>query len=315
MESRPSPSLSDKLKPEVAVSVVVCTYRRPQLLDLCLDSLVQQTAAIGPHEILIIDNSPQREAHPVVERWQAVFAEREVALRCVLEESTGVAFARNRGLAEASAPLIAFIDDDERALPGWLERLIAPFAVFGERVDIVAGEVEPDFGGIPRPDWLSDDMLHIFSCRWGWDTEARFLRPQEWFGEGNCAFRKRLFDTQEFPTDLGRNGGNLMSSEGAVFAPLRAKGAATYFVPQAKVSHRIHQDRLDKRWVLRRMFYQGISNYIAHRRYGMTEPCQDFNISLEKLMALDVDVLDAKTLHALSGLYYKLGYTTASNMY
>lgn len=311
----PPASVPDGLEPQVAVSIVVCSYRRPHLLDLCLGSLVQQTAVIGRHEILVIDNSPQREAHPIVERWQAVFAEREVALRCVLEESTGVAFARNRGLAEASAPLIAFIDDDERALPGWLERLIAPFAVLGERVDIVAGEVEPDFGGFARPDWLGDDMLHIFSCCWGWDTQARFLNPQEWFGEGNCAFRKRLLDTQGFPTDLGRTGGNLMSSEGAVFAALRAGGAATYFVPQAKVSHRIHQDRLDKRWVLRRMFYQGISNCIAHRRYGMTEPCQDFSLSLGKLMALDVDVLDAQALQAVSGLYYKLGYATASNMY
>ncbi len=315
MESSPSPSAPGRLEPRVAVSVVVCSYRRPELLDRCLDSLVPQTAAIGRHEVVVIDNSPQREAHPIVEGWHAVFAEREVVLRCVPEESTGVAFARNRGLAEANAPLIAFIDDDEQACPGWLTELVAPFAALGDRVDIVAGEVEPDFGGVPRPDWLSDDMLHIFSCRWGWDTEARFLKPQEWFGEGNCAFRKRLFGSQGFPTDLGRSGGNLMSSEGAVFVALRAAGAATYFVPQAKVTHRIHSDRLDRKWVLRRMFYQGISNYIAHQRYGMTEPHQDFSLSLGKLMALDVDALDSKNLQAISGLYYKLGYATASNMY
>lgn len=298
-----------------AVSVIVCTYRRPELLDLCLASLVGQATSAGRHEILVVDNAPQLDARPVVERWQSAFRDRGVALRHVVEARTGVAFARNRGLAEATAPLIAFIDDDERACPGWLEALTAPFATFGDAVDIVAGEVEPDFADVPRPDWLGDDLLHIYSCRWGWDTQSRFLKPAEWFGEGNCAFRKRLLDGKGFAIDLGRRGDNLMSSEGILFVALRAAGAGTYYVPEAQVTHHIHRDRLDRKWVLRRMFFQGNSDYIAHRHYGLHKKPQEFSLSLEKLMALDVELLDSASLKAVSGLYYHLGYAAASNMY
>lgn len=296
----------------LVVSVAVCTYRRPQLLDLCLASLAEQAAA-GPHEVLVIDNGPQQEARPVVERWRQVFAGHGTGLRHVAEDRTGVAFARNRGVAEAAAPLVAFIDDDEQALPGWLEGLTAPFA--DPAVDMVAGEVDPDFAGHPRPDWLTDGLLHVFSCRWGWDTESRFLKPSEWFGEGNCAFRKRLLGGRGFPTDVGRSGDGLMSSEGMLFTSLRAGGATVYYVPGARVSHHIHPDRLDKAWVLRRMFFQGTSDYIAHRRYGLNKLPQDFSFSLGKLMALDVQALDPASLQAMAGLYYQLGYAAASNMY
>lgn len=298
-----------------AVSVIVCTYRRPELLDLCLDSLVGQATAAGPHEILVVDNGPEREAQPVAARWQPVFAERGGVLRCIAEGTTGIAFARNRGVAEAEAPLIAFIDDDERACPGWLETLLAPFAALGDGVDMVAGEVDPDFGDSARPDWLTDSMLHTFSCRWGWDTEPRFLKPEEWFGEGNCAFRKRLLVERGFPTDLGRSGGNLMSSEGIVFTALRAAGAKAYYEPRALVTHRIHADRLDKKWVVRRMFFQGTSDYLAHRRYGIRRVPKNVGVNLEHLMGVDVEALESGNLQRLSFLYYQLGYAAASNMY
>ncbi|CAO3459305.1 Glycosyl transferase, group 2 family protein [Azospirillum largimobile] len=302
---------------EIAASIVICTHRRPELLGACLDSLVGQRVGGGSpgfvHEILVIDNSALAEGRPVVESRQAAFALRGVPLRHVLEEHHGVSFARNRGVAEAAGALIVFIDDDERACNGWLEALVKPFADPG--VDMVAGEVDPDFGVHPRPDWLTDDLLHVFSCRWGWDTESRFLKPGEWFGEGNCAFRKRLLDGQGFPTDLGRSGDGLMSSEGMLFTALRAAGATAYYVPGARVSHCIHPDRLDRAWVLRRMFFQGISDYIAHRRYGLSKLPQDFSLSLGKLVALDVQMLDPASLRAIADLYYQLGYAAASNMY
>lgn len=303
--------------PRIAVSIVVCTHRRPELLGACLDSLIGQRVGDGSpdfvHEILVIDNSALAEGRPVVESRQAAFALQGVPLRHILEEQPGVSFARNRGVAEAAGELIAFIDDDERACDGWLEALVAPFADPG--VDMVAGEVDPDFGAHARPDWLNDDFLAVFSCHWGWDTESRFLKPGEWFGEGNCAFRKRLLDGRGFPTDVGRSGDGLMSSEGMLFTALRAAGATVYYVPGARVSHYIHPDRLDKAWVLRRMFFQGVSDYIAHRRYGLRKLPQDFTLSLGKLIALDVQMLDPVGLRAIADLYYQLGYAAGSNMY
>ncbi|WP_372400658.1 glycosyltransferase family A protein (plasmid) [Azospirillum sp. HJ39] len=304
--------------PEIAASVVICTHRRPGLLDACLGSLIGQRvpgdAGTVTHEILVIDNSTLAEGRPVAEGWQAAFDRQGVPLRYILEEQPGVGFARNRGVAEAAGALIAFIDDDERACDGWLERLLDPFHRLGDAVDIVAGEVEPDFGELSRPAWLADDLLHFFSCRWGWDSDSRFLHEKEWFGEGNCAFRKRLLNGRSFPTDLGRKGDGLLSNEGVVFLELRAAGAATYYVPSATVSHFIHPERLSRRWVMRRMFYNGVSDRLTQRRYGMAEQRWDFNVNLAKLADLDVESLEGEGLRAVIRLYYQLGYASASGM-
>jgi len=311
-EPNPLPAVTRPALPVFAASIVICTHRRPELLDACLASLLEQRVADGFHEILVIDNSAGCEARPVVDRWQPFFTLRRTPLRHLLEERSGVAFARNRGVAEAAAPLIVFIDDDETACDGWLDQMTEPFRRFGDAVDIVAGEVEPDFGDQPRPDWLSDDLMHSFSCRWGWDTQPRFLQLQEWFGEGNCAFRKSLMANREFPTGLGRKNGGLMSNEGVVFQDMRRAGAKVYYVPGAYVLHRIHPDRLNRRWLMRRMFYQGVSNRQSVDRLGAEVPQADFMLNLARLATLDVDKLEGGSVGAVAGLYHQIGYAMGS---
>lgn len=55
----------------------------------------------------------------------AAFAARYPALnlRMVTETGPGVSYARNRGIAETSAPYMAFIDDDERINAGFIRRM------------------------------------------------------------------------------------------------------------------------------------------------------------------------------------------------
>jgi GT2 family glycosyltransferase len=54
--------------------------------------------------------------------------------------------ARNRGFAAAHAPLLALIDDDVEAPPGWLGALLDGFAG-PERPDVVGGPVTPRLEG------------------------------------------------------------------------------------------------------------------------------------------------------------------------
>lgn len=296
-------------------SVAICTFRRPALLEACLESVLQQSNPFGSIEVIVIDNCVSASAKPVVSRAEAAFAGQGVPLRHVVEENSGVAFARNRALAEAEHPIICFLDDDERALPNWLANLLAPFAEHGSAVDIVAGEVEPDFGDFARPEWLEDRFLPLFSCQLGWDTKPRFLHKNEWLIEGNCAFRTSLFETHRFDTNLGRKGDTLFSSEGMIFTILRNQGAAGFFSPNARASHLIHPDRLNKKWLMKRMMFQGISDFISHRPFNCTINLEDVKVSPKSFRSINVDGLAGAELEAVSMLYYQFGYGMASNMY
>ena len=68
-------------------------------------------------ELVVADNDAEPSARETVER---LAAQAPFAVRYVHEPISGVANARNAAVAAAEGGLIAFLDDDEEAAPGWL---------------------------------------------------------------------------------------------------------------------------------------------------------------------------------------------------
>lgn len=296
------------------VSIVIPTYRRPALLERCLDSLRGQSNPGGRTEIIVVDNDPDGSARTVCDPYFRVFGPSGTGFYYAAEPVVGVSNARNRGVALANHEIVCFIDDDERAMDGWLTRLIAPFHEHGPAVAMVGGEVEPDFGDQPRPEWLLDSMLHMVSCRWGWDTEPRFLANKEWFGEGNCAIRRDLIAAHRFRADLGRSGGELTGSEGQLFLELRAAGHRAYYAPDAKVLHHVHAERLNKRWILRRMFHAGQSDARGHRDSRMlSHTVPQITVNLASLASAETEALAVRDLQVIAHVVYNMGYALGRN--
>ncbi|HWK71708.1 MAG TPA: glycosyltransferase [Burkholderiaceae bacterium] len=103
------------------ISVVVPTYKRPDLLQRCLSALLVQSLAHDTFEIIVCDDGPSRQAREV-----ALLADRRGNGRpCVryleIRGTQGPAGARNQGWRSARAPIIAFTDDDTVPEPGWLQ--------------------------------------------------------------------------------------------------------------------------------------------------------------------------------------------------
>lgn len=113
-----------------AISVVVPTRDRPEALARCLAALAAQTVA--PTEVVVVDD---RSRDPKAVARVAATAGRG-RVRLVAGQGRGPAAARNLGARSASAPLVAFTDDDCRPDPGWLAALREGFA---DGADVVAG--------------------------------------------------------------------------------------------------------------------------------------------------------------------------------
>ncbi|MBA3498152.1 MAG: glycosyltransferase [Gemmatimonadales bacterium] len=103
------------------------------MLVRALDSLMQQRPAAL--EILVVDNAPPDDA------TRAAVAARFPAVRYVREPRPGLDFARNRALECASGDVVAFLDDDAVADPGWAAALGAVFAA-DPAVAVCTGRVE-----------------------------------------------------------------------------------------------------------------------------------------------------------------------------
>lgn len=131
----------------VDLSIVVCTYRRPELLAACLRSCLEQQRPDGVrYEIVVVDNDAQRSAGPVV---AALEAETAVPLRYVHEPVANIATARNRGVREAVGTFVAFIDDDFIVPAEWMAAALRAFTRSG--ADVVLGDVRPIFEGDVAP--------------------------------------------------------------------------------------------------------------------------------------------------------------------
>lgn len=133
----------------VDVSVVVPTFNRSTLLLRTLESLTAQRAESVTYEVIVVDNDSRDDTAVVVR----TFMDRAPMLRYCLERRPGVSSARNRGIAESRAPIVAFIDDDNEADAGWIAGIKA-FLDANPEVDCVGGRIEGRFTVAP-PSWLT----------------------------------------------------------------------------------------------------------------------------------------------------------------
>ncbi len=247
------------------ISAVVCTYDRYATLANCLATLDAQTLPREQREILVVDNTPDR-----MESDRQVTAHAGMAnLRWIHDPRPGLSHARNVAMWQVRAPLIAFIDDDALASPGWLAALVEAFGGFGEAVHIVGGPVRPVWSA-PRPDWLPDGLLGYLSLI-DRGANARVLGEGEWVAGTNVAYRtERLRAAGGFAPNLGRAGSGavlLSNEETDLEERIKAAGGRVGWAPEAAVEHCIDAERLDRRWFRRRAAWQAVSDFIRHPEY------------------------------------------------
>ena len=101
--------------PSVPVSIVIPTYRRPDMLIGALDSVAAQT--VTGAEVIVVDDAADA-------RTASVVADHPLPATCLAQDHRGAAAARNTGLARASADCVAFLDDDDRWRDGFLPRML-----------------------------------------------------------------------------------------------------------------------------------------------------------------------------------------------
>ena len=109
-----------------AVSVVIPTYNRASSLARLLRALRDQKPPPGGFEVIVVDDGSTDETREVLEAAPEV--------RHLHQLTCGAASARNRGWQVASAPLIAFTDDDTVPSRTWLYELVGAIM----RLDVAA---------------------------------------------------------------------------------------------------------------------------------------------------------------------------------
>lgn len=243
----------------VNATIVIPTHRRPAALARLLGALQAHEAPGLAWEVVVVDNAPP-SARPVVEAT----ADGSLPVRYLAEPRPGAVHARNRGIAAARGSLIVFLDDDVVPQPGWLATLVGP--ILAGECDVIGGRVVLD-PSVPRPFWLNEDALGGYLARYDrGDDPVELTDPADYVITANAAFRAdALRAAGGFDAALGPVGAvPLANEELALCRRLHTAGARMRYVP-ATVVHDLPRSRLRVRYLLRRTFAQGRSDWLLDR--------------------------------------------------
>jgi glucosyl-dolichyl phosphate glucuronosyltransferase len=235
------------------MSVVIGTLNRSDMLEPSLRSLLAQTIDPGLIEIVVVDNGSTDRTLNLVSELMAVAPH----MRLVHEPKRGLSNARNRGIAEARAPLVAFFDDDGIAEPDWAERILKVF------------EDEPETGAVGgrihvrwpagRPSWMPASLAGYYGHFDCGETRREIALPTYPFGPNMVIRRDRLQQIGGFRSELGPTGKNLMAcGETDLFQRLHQVPLKVIYEPAAVVYHVVPPERATKKWSLVRAFRHGI---------------------------------------------------------
>ena len=251
------------------VSVIVSAYtmeRQDDLLEL-LSSLEKQTYR-NFEVILVIEKS-----HELFARLECYARSQDSPETTLLFNNSGekgLSAARNIGIQAAHGEIMAFIDDDAVASPGWLEEMVKTY-LSQPRAIGVTGSIQPRWEN-PSMEWFPQEFLWVFACTAYDDGTIRTVRN----GYGtNMSFRKEAFNTcGRFNISLGAQGGgvrgkNELVGEDTEFSMrvTRLTGRQIIFNPIVAVKHRAYAHRLKRSFIIRRAYWEGYTKALFERNY------------------------------------------------
>ncbi|PZV06827.1 MAG: glycosyl transferase [Leptolyngbya sp.] len=114
------------------VSIIVPTFLDTDCLRLCLTALENQTYPKDKYEVIVVNNCVDDDLQPLLKKFKGV--------KLVTEPKPGSYAARNRGIAEAKANILAFTDADCIPAQDWLEQGVKNL-IKTEDCGLVAGSI------------------------------------------------------------------------------------------------------------------------------------------------------------------------------
>jgi glycosyltransferase involved in cell wall biosynthesis len=237
----------------ILVTVIVCAHNpRPHYLQRVLDALRAQTLPLPKWELLLVDNA---SAEPLAGRVDISWHPNG---RHIREASLGLTHARLRGIAEAAADLLVFVDDDNVLKSDYLEHAQA-IAAANPNLGVWSGSVRLEFEQSPaewtKPywDWLTAREVSE-DVQFRSDTDS----PNTPYGAGMCVrrqvalqYREQLLHSPERQA-FGRKGASLTSAEDVDIALTACDMELDLgLFARLHVTHLIPPQRLTEEYLLR----------------------------------------------------------------
>ena len=244
----------------IEASVVICAYtldRWDQLGDAVASVRAQSRPA---REILVVVDGNEDLRQRAARAFEGVTVVANA-------KAKGLSGGRMTGAELATAPVIAFLDDDAIADRRWLEELLKPYS--DTHVLGAGGYIEPLWSAAP-PTWFPPEFNWVVGCTYA-GMPVRDGHVRNLIGANMSVRADVLHHAGGFATKLGRREGSAAvrgvaeSCEETEFCIRAARlhpGGVWAYCPQAQVRHVVSADRMTWRYFVRRCRMEGVAKAV-----------------------------------------------------
>ncbi len=300
---------------QILITLAMCTHNHADRLKRTLEDIRQLEPPINPWEILIIDNASTDETPKLLaaSNWHPP----GISVRIIQEPRLGISYARNCASQNAKGKYVLYVDDDETPNPKWIRA--HEQNILTHEPDALAGPIHVLFEHGERPSWLQDELLG-FLGNLDYGDDQWLTDPATHCYTGNLAVKNKIFaKIGGFDTDLGRRGQvNTGGEDTEFYRRLIAHGCKVRWVADAIINHRIHTDKLRRRYFLELHYHQGMAEGSRCRGNGSRIPpkhlfgqlARSIKNALQQRFSLGKDHSLRLEMNTIYFLGYIRGWTT-----
>lgn len=250
------------------ISVVICVYTEERWADIqAAVASVEAQRRPADELILVVDHNPE-----LYRRLLAAYPRHLVVEN---RHERGLSGGKNTGAEAASGDVVAFLDDDAVADPGWLAALAEGFA--DPAVVGVGGFTRPLWETGHRPRWFPEEFDWTVGCTYrGMPTGRAPIRNVM---GGNAAFRRKVIsEVGGFHSGIGRNVQGRKSrplgceeTEFCIRLTQRRPGSVLLFEPGAVIGHKVSAQRATFGYFRSRCYAEGLSKALVTGSVGAAD--------------------------------------------
>lgn len=188
-------------KRKETVSVIMPVYNSVEYLAQAIDSVLAQT--FEDFELILINDGSTDNSLQICEKYQKV----DDRIKIINKENGGLCSARNVGLDNAKGKYIAFIDNDDKFEPSYLEVAVSALEDCGadifrcnrKRIQIFDdGSEKTDVSGVPK----YSGFLNVVQSEEFFSDYYNIKSSGAMYGIWNGIYSAELFDGIRFDTRI-----------------------------------------------------------------------------------------------------------------
>lgn len=198
-----------------ALSVIIPHLNDEDGLARCLETLAREAGTVAGLEVIVVDNGSREPPKDLVAQYSGV--------TLMSESARGPGPARSTGARAAQAPVLAFIDSDCEAAPGWAAGIVAHFQNPAS-APIIGGDVRIALRCDAAP-----DMLEAYESVYGY-RQKLYITRDKYPATCNLAMRAEIF------ADVGDFAGIEIAEDMDWGKRATARGHAMEYKPDIRIA-------------------------------------------------------------------------------